>query len=63
MQYSLPHSLPDRIISELRPRLHEQIKPPLIAQILDPYEFSVSSKRRRSSGFKGLKVGRSQSER
>ena len=22
----------------LRPRLHEQIKPPLIAQILDPYE-------------------------
>ena len=25
-------------ISGLRPRLHEQIKPPLIAQILDPYE-------------------------
>ena len=24
--------------SPLRPRLHEQIKPPLIAQILDPYE-------------------------
>ena len=22
----------------VRPRLHEQIKPPLIAQILDPYE-------------------------
>ena len=22
----------------IRPRLHEQIKPPLIAQILDPYE-------------------------
>ena len=21
-----------------RPRLHEQIKPPLIAQIMDPYE-------------------------
>ena len=23
-----------------RPRLHEQIKPPLIAQILDPYELT-----------------------
>ena len=23
---------------KVRPRLHEQIKPPLIAQILDPYE-------------------------
>ena len=23
---------------EYRPRLHEQIKPPLIAQILDPYK-------------------------
>ena len=22
----------------IRPRLHEQVKPPLIAQILDPYE-------------------------
>ena len=26
--------------SDLRSRLHEQIKPPLIAQILDPYEVS-----------------------
>ena len=27
--------------SFLRPRLHEQIKPPLIAQILDPYEVTL----------------------
>ena len=26
------------IVVILRPRLHEQTKPPLIAQILDPYE-------------------------
>ena len=26
----------------LRPRLHEQIKPPLIAQILDPYEVTLN---------------------
>ena len=25
----------------LRPRLHEQIKPPLIAQILDPYKVTA----------------------
>ena len=26
--------------SLIRPRLHEQIKPPVIAQILDPYELT-----------------------
>ena len=26
------------MVALLKPRLHEQIKPPLIAQILDPYE-------------------------
>ena len=29
------------MVTLLRPRLHEQIKPPLIAQILDPYEVTL----------------------
>ena len=35
--FELVHKLPTSKLA-LRPRLHEQIKPPLIAQILDPYE-------------------------
>ena len=37
-------STPQKLLgidSSLRLRLHEQIKPPLIAQILDPYEVTA----------------------
>ena len=36
--YLAIYSLALNNLTLFRPRLHDQIKPPLIAQILDPYE-------------------------